>query len=70
MKHFKLKVGAALAAVVAPGMALAETTYVDDITAAADWTTVIAGIGTVAAAVAGLYVVIRGGRTLLGFIRR
>lgn len=39
------------------------------ITAAVDWAGVLTGIGVVAAALAGLYVAIKGGRTLLGFLR-
>jgi len=41
-----------------------------DISAAASWTAALTELGTVAVAVAGLYVAIRGARVLLGFIRR
>jgi len=37
---------------------------------AADWTTALVSLGVVGLAVGGLYVAIRGARTLLGFIRK
>jgi len=40
------------------------------LSAAADFDTVFTGLLAVGAAVAGLYVAIRGARVLLGFIRR
>lgn len=40
------------------------------ISAAVDWADVFTGLAAVAVAVAGLYVAIRGARTLLGFIKR
>lgn len=40
------------------------------IASAVDFAAVLSALGTVAAAVAGLYLAIRGGRTILSFIRR
>jgi hypothetical protein len=38
--------------------------------AAVDWSAALTAIGTVAVAAAGLFIGIRGARTVLGFIRR
>ncbi|MCU7812600.1 MAG: hypothetical protein KZQ77_15435 [Candidatus Thiodiazotropha sp. (ex Notomyrtea botanica)] len=40
------------------------------LTTAVDYTALIAGLGGVAAVLAGLFVAIRGGRTFLSFIKR
>jgi hypothetical protein len=42
---------------------------IDAITGAVDFTTIIAGIGTVAAAVALVYISVKGAKMLLGMIR-
>ena len=39
------------------------------ITAAVDWTGVLAGIGAIAVTLAGLYVAVRGAKILIAFIR-
>lgn len=57
------------AAIMLAGVASAQTDY-DAITAAVDWADVITGIGVVAAAVAGVLIVMRGSRMLLAMIRR
>jgi hypothetical protein len=66
-KSVLLAIVAALA--LAAGPASAVSVY-DPLTSAATFTDVIAAIMAVAAVVAGLYVSMRGVRTVLAFIRR
>lgn len=73
MKHFNRNAlkGTALAVLIAPGAAMADSSgYVSEITGAVDWAEVVSGVGTVAAALAGVYVAVKGARMLLGMVRR
>lgn len=50
--------------------AMADTsTYVDEITGAVDWATVITGVGVIAGLLAAVFVAFRGARMLTSFLR-
>lgn len=71
MKNFLKKASAGLAVLIASGAAMATPppTAYDGIVSAVDWSDVVTGIGAIAALIAAVFIVRKGARMLLSFLR-